>query len=73
MGQADIFKILEKLAKNDWISSTMLSKQLSCNKCSMITSLTKLRRYGEVESRRIPNTGQNNQFEHRLTLRGRSP
>lgn len=73
MGQSDIIKILDKLGHNQWLTSKEIAKKLNMVPHRVSTTIAKLRRYGEVESKVLPNAGQNREFEHRLTFRGRLP
>lgn len=67
MGQAEIMKILGKLGKNEWISTIELQKKLDCSKSTVISSLLRMKKYGEVVSRKMPCNGYNSQLEHKLT------
>lgn len=71
MGQNEIMRVLEKLDDNEWISSTELLKKTKCTRSTLSISLCKLRKFNEVESREMPNRGQNHELEHRLTWKGR--
>ncbi len=71
MSQARIVKVLEKLGESEWISTKQLAKILKINPGTVTTNLQKLRRYGEIESKRKELKGQSSEREHRLTSRGR--
>ena len=74
MSQQRIMKILLKLGKNDWISTTKLSKLLKVNRSAVTSNLKKMKTYNEIESRILKiktKQHQSTSFEHRLTLRGR--
>lgn len=71
MSQGDIMKVLGKLGENEWISTTELTKLVRVNRSTVTSNLIKLRRYNEIESRRLHKQSQNASFEHRLTWEGK--
>lgn len=71
MSQGDIMKALGELDENEWISTTDLTKLLKINRSTITSNIIKLRRYNEIESRRLYKQAQNSSYEHRLTWKGR--
>lgn len=73
MGQQEIIKIMEKLDKNDWITSNEIALLSKIKPHRVSTTVKRLRGFGEVESRWTiePWIGGKRQYEHRLTDKGR--
>ncbi len=64
-------KVLGELDENEWISTTELTERLDITRSTVTSNLIKLRRYNEIESRRLLNQLGNTSFEHRLTWEAR--
>ena len=70
LGQQEVLKILEKIDRDSWISSTNILKKLKCMRSTMIVSLGRMFHYGEIERRKLKYFNHY-EFEYRLTDRGR--
>lgn len=71
MGQSEILKILQELPEDEWISSTKLLSKLDFLRSTMLSSLGRMRKHGEVQSRKIKSLNLGHEHEHRLTAKGR--
>ena len=71
MSQADVFKLLGKLKDDEWMSTTEIVSILGHGRSTIIANLCKLRKFNEIQSRKINKSVRRNQeCEHRLTVDG---